>query len=91
MIKLEKDQIVLLLFRVKLGDENDPDIISNYVTIGRLFKVNNSSNDFENLSETLIELLSIKDESYKNQPVLELAFTYKIVGLDNEKILKKNL
>jgi hypothetical protein len=46
---LEKDKIVLLLLRVRLGDEKDPEIKGNYVTIGRLFKINNSKQKFKSL------------------------------------------
>jgi hypothetical protein len=87
MNKLDEDQIVLLLFRVKLGDENDPDIIGNYSTIGKLFKINNSSDDFNKLYEILKELLDVKDETYKNLPLQKIAFSYKIVAKDNTKII----
>ena len=88
MNNLEKDQIVLFLFRVRLGDEDDPTVFGHYVTIGNLFKINNSKTDFNRLYEHLKALLTIKDQSYKSLPLMEVVFSYKIIGLDNNKISK---
>lgn len=89
MNNLEKDQIVLFIFRVRLGDEDDSTIKGNYLTIGRLFKINNSSKDFKNLYNILCGLLDIKDENYKNSQLQEIIFSYKIIATDNTKIDKK--
>lgn len=34
---LDNKQIVLFLFRVRVGDEDDPTIFGHYITIGKLF------------------------------------------------------
>jgi DNA polymerase type B, organellar and viral len=89
MVTLEKKQVVLLLFRVRFGDENDITKFGSYATLGKMFKVNNSKNDFNNLYEHLKALLSIKDQSYTNMPLDEIVFNYKIIGKDNKKISLK--
>jgi hypothetical protein len=91
MIHLEKDQVVLFMFRVKLGHEYNFDFIGNYLTIGKLYKINNSSEDFNKLNEFLVELLNIKDEHYKNEPLQEILFNYKIISSDNTKINKNTI
>jgi hypothetical protein len=90
MNNIQKDQRVLLLFRVRLGDEDDPTVFGYYITIGNLFKINNSKKDFNRLYDLLNYLLSIKDNSYKNLPIKEIVFSYKIIALDNDKISKKS-
>jgi len=84
MDSLKKDQIVLFLFRVRLGDENDPNKVGHFITIGKLFKINNSKIDFNRLYEHLKALLSVKDQSYTNLPILEIVFSYKILPLDSK-------
>jgi len=88
MNKLDQDQIVLFLFRVKLGDENDPKFISDYLTIGRLYQINNSSNDFNKLYDVYNGLLNDKEEiTFINVPLHRIAFSYKIIAKDNNKII----
>jgi hypothetical protein len=88
MNKLDQDQIVLLLFRVRLGDENDPKFIGDYLTIGRLYQINNSSNDFNKLYDVYNGLLIDKEEiTFINVPLHRIAFSYKIIAKDNNKII----
>jgi hypothetical protein len=58
MNNLLKDQTVLFIVRVKIGDENDLDFISDYITLGKLFKINNSTYDLNKLLETFTSLLN---------------------------------
>jgi hypothetical protein len=90
MEELPKDQIVLLLFRVKFGDPDDVNGPDSIATIGNLFKINNSKQDMSRLYDHLKALLSIKDEYYLTSPLLELIFSYKIISLDNKIINKVN-
>lgn len=48
--------------------------------------MNNSKTDLNRLYDHLKALLSIKDESYTNVPILEVVFTYKIISSDNKNI-----
>ena len=94
MNKLDNNQSVLLLFRVRLGDYYDSDIIGNYLTIGKLFRINNSNNDLNKLYNILKDLLDIKDESYKYLPLQTVSISYKIVASDkvsteSNKIINK--
>ena len=90
MEELPKDQIVLLLFRVKFGDPDDIHAPDSIATIGNLFKVNNSKQDLSRIYDHLKALLSIKDESYISSPLLEVIFSYKLISLDNKIINKVN-
>ena len=90
MENLDKDQVVLFLFRVRLGEENDPTKPGRYITIGKLFKINNSKVDFNRLYEHLKALLDIQNEENTNLPVLEIIFDYKIIPVTNSKIDKKS-
>ena len=90
MSKIDDKQVVLLLFRVRKGDEDDLTQKGHYATIGNLFKFNNSKNDFNKLYEVLKALLDNKDQYYKNLPIVEIVFSYKIVALDNNKISKSS-
>ena len=89
MQNLEKEQIVLFLFRVRLGEEEDHTKTGGYITIGKLFKVNNSKTDFNRLYDHLKALLTLQNEHYRNSPVMEVIFNYKIIPLTNEKIDRK--
>jgi hypothetical protein len=85
----QNDYKILLLFRVKFSEEDEfQDIKSNFITLGKLFKINNSQKDFNNLYDELKERLAIKDQSYKNLPIQKITFNYKIIDLDNDKISK---
>lgn len=69
----------------------DPDFIGKDSTIGSLFKVNNSTFDFNKLYEILKELLDLKDESYENLPLQKITFSYKIVASSSELMTKDKI
>jgi len=65
MYNLDTEQNVLFLFRVRLGEKYS-DFKGHYLTLGKLYKINNSQDDFNKLYEVLKELLDTKEENYKN-------------------------
>jgi len=90
MTPLNKDQIVLLLFRVKFGDEYNPKFTSHFTTLGRLYKVSSSQKDFNNLYQNLCEILISKDLATNNIILQQIIITYKVLSNIDYNTYKDN-
>jgi len=71
------DKIVILLFRIQFEDKT-------FRTIGNLQKINKFQ--FSILYNLLINLLSILSNDYKNLPIINIVFSYKIIDTENKSI-----
>jgi hypothetical protein len=78
--KKNDDQYVMFLFRM----EYENDLI---LTLGPQQKIN--KHDFDQLLNSYIILLQIKDERYKNTPMTNIILSYKIIPKD-KLVLKKS-
>jgi|SRR5882672_3475227 len=69
MDKLDTDQKVYFLFRIRLGSAGSPSVFGFYATIGKLFDFSNSNLDFNSLYSQLKALLVGKGTSDLSRPV----------------------
>lgn len=79
MSKLSDDTYLLILFRMEYAN----DLI---FTLGPQSKIN--KDNFNELLKSYINLLSIKDDRYKNTPLKSIIISHKIIPED--KLLSKN-
>lgn len=75
--KLQKDDIILLLFKVRYHD-------GNYATLAPLQKINNSTDSLNKLKELFVDILEFKDEEYKTKPITNIIFTFLVVPFDKD-------
>jgi DNA polymerase type B, organellar and viral len=80
---LKKDQVVLILFKIKFFDENNFEYIR---TLGSLLKINKK--EFSRLYNILSTRLELSDNEYRSTPIIELIINYKIIDENNTKISK---
>src|ERR1700733_6332461 len=81
MKPLSKDQVVLILFKIKFLDDNDSPYIR---TLGSLLKTNNT--ELTRIYNILCARLEISDNNYLTTPISEIIITYRIISLNNTKI-----
>jgi hypothetical protein len=75
------DRTIILLFRIQFEDKT-------FRTIGNLQIIN--KNDFNILSILLNELLDILNDEYKNLPIINIVFSYKILDNNNRSKIDSN-
>nr|YP_009522488.1 RNA polymerase [Hygrophorus russula]AXQ02211.1 RNA polymerase [Hygrophorus russula] len=75
MNKLNKDQFIIILFRIKFTN-------GNYATLTNLQKINNSQECFNDLLKLYQNTLDIKSEEYNSNEIISIIFSYKIIPQD---------